>query len=1124
MNGDGDSLDGAVETTGYGGLDPFISVFDSSGVWQWAKRLGGTDVDEGYGITTDSNNNVIATGWVTGAADLNGDGDSLDGAVETTGYGGKDVYISVFDSSGIWQWAKRLGGAVDDNAHGVTTDTNNNVIVSGRVNSAVADMNGDGDSWDGGAEDATGTGFISVFNSSGTWQWAKRLGERNNGVTTDTNNNIIVTGFVNAAADVNGDGDSLDGAVETTGYGGTDAFISVFQAGASMANCSEGNRCADIVYGGAILADSTQYFWRVRYYDDEGNEGNWSAGGGANHFTTGDGTPPTPNPMTYATAPDDASPTSIVMTVTTGSDPSTPIQYYSQCRTCAADAGTGCVNGSYDPSPTWTSTGLQVNQCYGYRPWAQDSQGNTTVPAVSFYAYTAAAVPGTPTLGSPTLTTLALTNAENGNPAANPTTLFAVQVVTTTPSDATWLNKWVDTFGDPSVTEVWLDDAALDALILQDLNSSTTYGVEVKAINGDSDETAPSAEGQGSTSTPAPTAPTVLFTHATDASSGDTNPIIPGTVTNPHFSAIYNDPNAGDIANAYTIQVDDNSDFSSPVWDSGQTAMANCSEGNRCADIVYAGAALAVGTQYYWRVRYYDDEANEGAWSAVGGANYFNSTDVQQVHYRWRKDNGGEFGSGGWYDLDWGYRKKITIDNAQVDADLTDFPVYVDLADLGADFFSNVKSDGGDIRVSAADGVTELPRQVVAINTGGQTGELHFKASSLSSTQNTYFYIYYGNAGASEPAAASTYGSQNVWINGYAAVLHLDESPANGVAGHDDSTGNPNNGTPQNFSGGAGSTTNATGKISGSDNFDGDNDYVEISDSDPLSIVGDISISAWVKVTDYNTFRGIVGKTSSNSPAPYDYYLSASNGLPDFYRGNGLVNKNVVASAAPSTGVWQHVTVTMSGTEVNHYLNGLPNGNGTLSTTITDANKTLRIGSRDDITTKMKGNIDEVRISNVPRTAQWVKTEFNNQDNPSVGGFLASIGSQETSDWYNASWGFRKKITIDNAQVDADLTDFPVYVNLADLGADFFANVESANGGNPDDGGDIRVTAGEGTTELPRQVVSINVGTQAGELHFKAEFTTATTPPQNRLQPQHTAVRMCGPMGMWGCGIWMNRP
>ena len=35
-----------------------------------------------------------------------------------------------------------------------------------------------------------------------------------------------------------------------------------------------------------------------------------------------------------------------------------------------------------------------------------------------------------------------------------------------------------------------------------------------------------------------------------------------------------------------------------------------------------------------------------------------------------------------WYDNDWGYRVKVTVASAEVDATLTDFPVYVDLSDL----------------------------------------------------------------------------------------------------------------------------------------------------------------------------------------------------------------------------------------------------------------------------------------------------------------------------------------------------------------------------------------------------------------------------------------------------------
>ncbi len=88
------------------------------------------------------------------------------------------------------------------------------------------------------------------------------------------------------------------------------------------------------------------------------------------------------------------------------------------------------------------------------------------------------------------------------------------------------------------------------------------------------------------------------------------------TSNTPHFSAIYNDPEAGDIANAYQIQVDDNSDFSSPEWDSGTgVTITNITAGNRSSDIIYSGATLIHNTTYYYRIKFWDDEGNEGVWS-----------------------------------------------------------------------------------------------------------------------------------------------------------------------------------------------------------------------------------------------------------------------------------------------------------------------------------------------------------------------------------------------------------------------------------------------------------------------------------------------------------------------------
>ncbi|KKQ51274.1 MAG: Flagellar hook-length control protein fliK, partial [Parcubacteria group bacterium GW2011_GWD2_38_12] len=222
-----------------------------------------------------------------------------------------------------------------------------------------------------------------------------------------------------------------------------------------------------------------------------------------------DTTPPTPDPMTFATAPNNTSATQIDMTATTATDATTPpVSYYFALDTSVctpANVGTGAADSGWQSGTTYSDTGLGVNKCYGYKVKARDSVGTPNETGYSGITtlYTSANTPGTPTLGSPTTSTLALTNAENSNPASNPTTNFAVQVVTT--SDGTWLNQWVDATGNPSATAVWLTDAQLDALVLQGLQASTLYGVKVKARNNDTDETALSAEGQGTTSAPSAT-------------------------------------------------------------------------------------------------------------------------------------------------------------------------------------------------------------------------------------------------------------------------------------------------------------------------------------------------------------------------------------------------------------------------------------------------------------------------------------------------------------------------------------------------------------------------------------------------------------------------------------------
>ncbi len=63
-----------------------------------------------------------------------------------------------------------------------------------------------------------------------------------------------------------------------------------------------------------------------------------------------------------------------------------------------------------------------------------------------------------------------------------------------------------------------------------------------------------------------------------------------------------------------------------------------------------------------------------------------------------------------WYDNNWQYRKKITIDFTKVTGNLTNFPVLIDLA-TDAQLIANARADGFDILFTDDDETTKLDHE-----------------------------------------------------------------------------------------------------------------------------------------------------------------------------------------------------------------------------------------------------------------------------------------------------------------------------------------------------------------------------------------------------------------------------
>ncbi|MCK4416073.1 MAG: DUF2341 domain-containing protein [Thermoplasmatales archaeon] len=323
----------------------------------------------------------------------------------------------------------------------------------------------------------------------------------------------------------------------------------------------------------------------------------------------------------------------------------------------------------------------------------------------------------------------------------------------------------------------------------------------------------------------------------------------------------------------------------------------------------------------------------------------------------------------------WQYRKQITIDHTQVAGDLNYFPVLVSTVDN--DLRDKTQEDGDDILFMDGHGVAnKLYHELERFD--GSSGELitWVNTPSLSSTVDTSLYLYYGN-----PNSGSQQMPERVWSTHYSGIWHLDDLH--------DSSSNTNDGSNH-------GTISILGQIGNARSFDGNNDHITVSDDPSLNFhnTNQFSIGLWMKRDQVNASREkLISKATTAHNAGYDLEIRPNNTIRFGVR-TGSEVFYMYSTTELIDANWHHIAAIWDDGSQYIYVDGEFDKykfQGDFS--IKDDHKSLEIGIHYSANQPFKGCIDEIYISDTPRSASWIKTSYNNQYYPSS--FLG-FGPEET--------------------------------------------------------------------------------------------------------------------------------
>ncbi len=224
--------------TNNGDYDYFLAKFSSAGKLLWAQSAGGQGYDYGHGVAVTTTGEIYTCGSF-------GAGDVTFGKTTSKRKKGRSMFVAKYNQNGKMLWSHLWGNQYGHSAHEVAVDSKGDCYVSGYMTGVVL-MDGHQVGTNTKVRDI----FVVKLTSQGKFLWGQTAGGKSDGLSTgvvvDQKGNVFISGMFKKEA--------AFGKTVFKSKGGNDAFIARINADGTHAWAQTGGG-AKTDYGLAIAID-----------------------------------------------------------------------------------------------------------------------------------------------------------------------------------------------------------------------------------------------------------------------------------------------------------------------------------------------------------------------------------------------------------------------------------------------------------------------------------------------------------------------------------------------------------------------------------------------------------------------------------------------------------------------------------------------------------------------------------------------------------------------------------------------------------------------------------------------------------------------------------------------------